>query len=542
MKFHKDSCPVIPNARLPTRVLDLGSDDSQIFIRETGRSIGNWVALSHCWGKEKQLVLDGNLSVKDPLKIETLSSTFRDAITVTRHLGFHYLWIDSLCIIQDSKEDWLKESCLMQEYYKNAILTLAADSAAGDHEGFLNKERRSRMAGVKVPYWRKEPRAAFVYARPRMDNPFSDKTPLSTRCWTLQEMMLSSRTLHYGPDQQFWDCPGRFYCEAYAGDSQRTDMLTEKLYLKHYFLAQKEAKEKYASDKTALLNLEPRKRWLNIVEEYAKRALIFESDRLLAISGIAREVYAQTEMTYLAGIWMEDLYRSLLWTTLSAGKPPEKYIAPSWSWASLGFVNDHPVLSTQLFQRINEFQNIDDLEDTFEPKANWTVCETVPVPGGDLFGQIESGKICFEAARTISALKFQWDQAPPFFNSCWEGDHGYKTNVWAKSGSDSNSTDDEDDFKLDTPDFHGQIICNFDILSPDSNLSNPSQFLDGIFFLQIASIKKGLGGRLPFELFYALMLVETEERDCFRRVGVAEIPVAIGNFEVSWDVRDITII
>lgn len=175
------------DASLPTRVLDLGDDNSQIFIKETGRSIGNWVALSHCWGKEKQLVLDANLPIKDRLKIETLSTTFRDAVMVTRHLGFQYLWIDSLCIIQDSKDDWLKESSLMQEYYKNAILTIAADSGAGDHEGFLNKPRPCKTAAIKLPYWKNDTQADFVYARPRMENPFSDKTPLSARCWTLQE-------------------------------------------------------------------------------------------------------------------------------------------------------------------------------------------------------------------------------------------------------------------------------------------------------------------------------------------------------------------
>jgi hypothetical protein len=66
-----------------------------------------------------------------------LPPTFRDAIIVTRQLKCQFLWIDSLCIIQDSHSDWVIESAKMQAYYQQAVVTLAADRAVGDHEGFL---------------------------------------------------------------------------------------------------------------------------------------------------------------------------------------------------------------------------------------------------------------------------------------------------------------------------------------------------------------------------------------------------------------------
>jgi hypothetical protein len=50
-------------------------------------------------------------------------------------LGFRYIWIDSLCIIQDDAEDWEVQSALMSEIYQNAVLTLAATSSTGDNEG-----------------------------------------------------------------------------------------------------------------------------------------------------------------------------------------------------------------------------------------------------------------------------------------------------------------------------------------------------------------------------------------------------------------------
>jgi hypothetical protein len=46
-----------------------------------------------------------------------MPATFFDATIITRELGYRYLWIDSLCIVQDFLEDWEAESQNMGNIY-----------------------------------------------------------------------------------------------------------------------------------------------------------------------------------------------------------------------------------------------------------------------------------------------------------------------------------------------------------------------------------------------------------------------------------------
>src|SRR5436305_14453620 len=93
-------------SRLPTRVVDVTYKDPRI-VESQGES-GLYVALSHCWGKSKIPVTDtpNLLERKKGIQFQSLPKTFQDAIVVTRRLGYQYLWIDSLCIVQDSHRDW----------------------------------------------------------------------------------------------------------------------------------------------------------------------------------------------------------------------------------------------------------------------------------------------------------------------------------------------------------------------------------------------------------------------------------------------------
>ena len=101
-----------------------------------------YIALSHCWGQTKVLVLMEHMleSMTRGIDWLRLPRTFQDAIVVTRRLGFRYLWIDSLCIIQDSHEDWIRESETMQNVYANCVLTVAASWGGTVVQGFLWKE------------------------------------------------------------------------------------------------------------------------------------------------------------------------------------------------------------------------------------------------------------------------------------------------------------------------------------------------------------------------------------------------------------------
>ena len=87
-----------------------------------------YIALSHCWVDTKPAILKKYMlkTMTHGIDWSWLPRTFQDAMIVTRQLGFRYLWIDSLCIIQNYQEDWIKESGAMQNVYANCVLTIAA--------------------------------------------------------------------------------------------------------------------------------------------------------------------------------------------------------------------------------------------------------------------------------------------------------------------------------------------------------------------------------------------------------------------------------
>jgi hypothetical protein len=83
--------------------------------------------------------------------------------------------------------------------------------------------------------------------------------------------------------------------------------------------------------------------WFEVVKEYSRLRLTRESDRLVALMGVATVFQASLQCGYLAGLWLNDIARGLLWVVTryqsvdSARKPrrPQEAFAPSWSWASL---------------------------------------------------------------------------------------------------------------------------------------------------------------------------------------------------------------
>ena len=116
---------------------------------------GTFVALSHCWGTRARFVLDSNslIQLLGGMDLNRLLPTFRNTVNVTRALGYRYLWIDSLCILQGSYDSWGNESSKMQEYYMNAILTIPLDVTEGGHHGFIDPHRLSDENVLAIPFF-----------------------------------------------------------------------------------------------------------------------------------------------------------------------------------------------------------------------------------------------------------------------------------------------------------------------------------------------------------------------------------------------------
>jgi len=143
--------------------------------------------------------------MQEDIPFNSLSRTFQEAIFTTRRLGFRYLWIDSLCIIQDSREDWRKESVLMSTVYSGSQLNLAATSARNGTEGYFRDRNPSLVQPCKVrARTTGHGEGLFDCVDLNIWKKGVEESPLGLRGWVLQERVLAPRTLHFGETQMFW--------------------------------------------------------------------------------------------------------------------------------------------------------------------------------------------------------------------------------------------------------------------------------------------------------------------------------------------------
>jgi len=275
---------------------------------------------------------------------ESLSQSFKDAITVTKHLGYRYLWIDSLCIIQDDDRDWERECGRMADVYGNADLVIAATSAADGSCGFLGPrldyfEGALRLEGPRGPNqmtWTVSYRSSLPH-NPWLINQEAfrpaDEGPLESRAWAYQERVMARRYVSFGRHELCWECTTMLECECCSIQGCRDDSGT--LTLRKRVLAPRKynLRRKLAQTLTTSLLLSAWRQ--NTVEPYSRRKLYKASDRLMAISASAAAFSEKVNGRYLAGIWSEDLRNGgLYWYTTEVSTRVE-YGAPSWSWASV---------------------------------------------------------------------------------------------------------------------------------------------------------------------------------------------------------------
>lgn len=215
---------------LPTRVIDVGSPDQLVRLVHGEGQAGQWIALSHTWGGVVSFTTTkGTLAAHaEEIAMGELPATFRDAVLITRALGVRYLWIDSVCIIQDDPDDWRREAACMAHVFKNALLAISATTAANSHDGIL---RLRREAGREVRLRASCDAVDFdgtmvirPWLHPWTESVDSARSPLSNRGWVLQERILASRTLHYGEQQMFWECRTKVWSEGLLTQPDASDL------------------------------------------------------------------------------------------------------------------------------------------------------------------------------------------------------------------------------------------------------------------------------------------------------------------------------
>ncbi|KAG8530731.1 uncharacterized protein KY384_004088 [Bacidia gigantensis] len=328
-KSHK-KCSTLLQTLLPKRVLNIGQNDSDpIRLQDLEGCLGSYATLSHCWGQFQPIkTLDANYAeMTRSIAWRDLSNVFQDAVRICRRLRLQYLWIDALCIIQDSKKDWERESSKICDYYENAYITISAASSPNGTIPFLT-ERDPKWLARSFDFRCEDGRNIDVFARrdsgSSVANHIEDSGPLASRAWVWQETLLSSRVLHYTTSELIWVCKSSIIAE---------DCIAPRGI---YFLTLPQQLQRCANED------KPYNGWHNLISTYSIRQLTFESDRLPALSGVAAKIHYLSGSKYLAGMWLENLLLDLCWSVdyqisdASTLQPaPTEYIAPSWAWPTV---------------------------------------------------------------------------------------------------------------------------------------------------------------------------------------------------------------
>ncbi|KDR77071.1 hypothetical protein GALMADRAFT_34552, partial [Galerina marginata CBS 339.88] len=316
----------------PTYLVDITPGNLHLCRTKDLPDRPTYLTLSHRWGGSHIFRLTSkNFDVLlSEIRIPDLPKTFQDAILVTRRLGYRYIWIDSLCIIQDSKEHWVSESAIMGDIYRGSSCTIAALGATDGDSGCF----KTRNPLCFQPCRFELDTDSVVYLEPVEERTSPDDTgdgplvePLHTRAWVMQERMLSPRTLHYGTFGLYWECT-----MAHANDREPQ-------------MKSSPPSTKYAIHQACTLAITGEmdisykafwRWWSRIISMYNPCGLTYGTDKLVAISGIVKLVESKTGLHSLAGIWKEYLFPELLWyVNGEAERPKGVYQAPTWSWASL---------------------------------------------------------------------------------------------------------------------------------------------------------------------------------------------------------------
>ncbi|PSR93857.1 heterokaryon incompatibility protein-domain-containing protein [Coniella lustricola] len=376
---HSKCQPLVDKKILPTRLVDVGtSAAANIKIVETTNpetTINSpYLILSYCWGQGNTSAMTTSTNLNDRLQgfpIASLPQTVQDAITVTRKLGFQYIWIDAMCIVQAAHGvpgDFSTEAIRMGEYYSNAECCIAASLAADSSQGFLTERLLGRYPIQPIAIQLSSSSLSFTTPAATTIPPDSDhkinnensykaseaviliaeeadfnmedvlnNTPLMKRGWYLQELMLSRRIIHWTMHGIFLQCSSSTFLEgqmeAWTGNPFSFN----------------------PRDILALPNdmMISYKGWYQLLASFSSQALTFESDRLYAIHGVASLLVKQLGMEYYNGLFRPHLAQGLMWYIYGQQMPPappsstqaqheslrigaakQENLFPTWCWAS----------------------------------------------------------------------------------------------------------------------------------------------------------------------------------------------------------------
>ncbi|KAK0638785.1 heterokaryon incompatibility protein-domain-containing protein [Cercophora newfieldiana] len=328
-----------------------------------------YLTLSHCWGPPGTVHTRLTKATFDRFRLQEqlvveLPKTYQDAIGIAVSLGFRYIWIDSLCIMQDPGDttDWEEQSSVMGLIYKHATCNIAATWAADGSQGCFSQRDAAIVAPTTISLGDEE----FHIAHSHIFYYNIGGAPLNRRGWVLQERFLARRQLNFAKDAVFWECPQLVALEQFPDGIPKAycwDLMNGA---------------KPRIDFTSLPEL--RRGWAHLVHVYSRTKLTVCTDKPVAIAGLVGELKARLDDDYLAGLWQKDLHKQLCWYTSiipTASTNPD--MAPTWSWMKY---SDTPIFADDRYLKDDEHTTayfLEILDVTVKDK---------PVPHGSVSGTL----------------------------------------------------------------------------------------------------------------------------------------------------------
>ncbi|OBT80661.1 hypothetical protein VF21_00301 [Pseudogymnoascus sp. 05NY08] len=312
---------------LPTRVIDVQPANPTL-VSTTGKS-GTYATLSYCWGLSPSNPWESMYTTTSAtltsqmggIIFDELPKTLQDAVLVTRALGLKYLWIDALCIIQDSPLDVQREIAAMDSVYGNCEVVICATTSSSSQSGFLNP-RRDVEPLVNIPFIPCEGGEGGVYGfydtttfPARNDWQGVEKAEWNKRAWTFQERVVPPRVLHFSTTTLRLECRTSDFSELEC-TPRRVVVGNSVLGNDYRYLG---VLERLAAQEP-LDKLEIYETYYKFACEYSKRSVSFEKDREAAFGAVVVRFGRLVEGGNKSGVPYPSKHTNSPW--------------PSWSWYS----------------------------------------------------------------------------------------------------------------------------------------------------------------------------------------------------------------
>lgn len=396
---------------MPTRLLEISRTSRGLHLQlhetEAG-TVEPYAALSYCWGGP-QPVLTNVANLEEHLAgidVDELPKSLQDALVITEELGLSYVWVDALCIIQDSKTDVAIHISTMAPVYLNATVVIGASRSRAVRDGFLGPRisPEQNYSGtevvIRMRFRQLGGKEGSMVLVPFTNSQFE---PIDARAWTYQERLLSLRFLEYGSVQTQWFCSGISEKEAWVDGLDRPTLSMERgnVGLMGAHAVMRDPARSLGNDHDhQLFDL-----WEEVIRDHSTRQITVATDRLPALGGIAQRFAEALKVEgdeYLCGLWKGDLAHLLMWLhpSQSSQLRPTQFVAPSWSWASMNSPVEFYTRQRMPFARFDRQTHI---SFEFVSRDIKLVDERSP------FGAIVSGSIKVKGILTPA----EWDRSRP---------------------------------------------------------------------------------------------------------------------------------